>query len=80
MLETSKTLKHLYIPCKKNNKKTPKCVKKNQKKSQQLKTVRSLHAPPKKIHRNHIYCIYNTLTCTGDSGSTYTGTLSITSC
>lgn len=40
---------------------------------------RSLHALPRR-KRNHIYCIYNTLTCTGDTGSTYTGTLSITSC
>lgn len=43
------------------------------------KPERSLHALPRR-KRNHVYCIYNTLTCTGDTGSTYTGTLSITSC
>lgn len=56
-------------------KKTPqKCGKKWKEKPE-----RSLHALPRR-KRNHIYCIYNTLTCTGDTGSTYTGTLSITSC
>lgn len=50
-------------------------------KKKQAQPERSLHAPaPPRRKRNHVYCIYNTLTCTGDTGSTYTGTLSITSC